>query len=127
MLDQNAILDANDVRRDPVHGKAEIREPSVHDDEISFGHDRSWLVFERWRKAFDEIEQALAARRDMSAVLDVTWRPKLLSRSVVALVEQRVEGFQDKLLVVLLCCLLHRIPLAPSRFHNISELRPSVD
>jgi hypothetical protein len=96
MLDQNAILDANDVRRNPVHRKAKIREPSVHDHEISFGQDRSWLVFERWRKAFDETEQALAAGRDMRAVLDVTWRPKLLGHSVVTLVEERVEGFQDK-------------------------------
>jgi hypothetical protein len=33
----------------------------------------------------------------------VTWRPKPLSRSVVTLVEERVEGLQDKLLVLLLC------------------------
>jgi hypothetical protein len=98
MLDQNAILDANDVRRNPVHGKAKIREPSVHDHEISFGHDRSWLVLEGWR-AFDEIEQALAAGRDMSAVLDVTWRPKLLSRIVVTLVEKEVKRLQNQSLV----------------------------
>src|SRR5271154_708510 len=107
MLDQNAILDANDVRRNPVHGKAKIREPSVHDHEISFGHDRSWLVLERWRKVFDEIEQALAAGRDVSAVLDVAWRPKLLSRSVVTLVEERVEGFQDQRFVLRFDLLTH--------------------
>jgi hypothetical protein len=39
----------------------------------------------------------------------------------------RVEGLQDKALVLLLCCLLHRIPLAPSRIHDLSELRASVD
>src|SRR4029077_8122475 len=122
MFDQDAILDANDVRPNPVHGLTEARESSMDDYEISLGHDRSWLVFERCRKTFDEIEQALATRRDMSTVLDVTWGPKLLSRSVVALVEQRVEGFEDNLLVVLFCCRLHRNPLAPSRSQNISEL-----
>jgi hypothetical protein len=93
VLDENAILDAKDVRRNPVDGKAKIRKPPVHDHEISFGHDRSWFVLECWRKVFDEIEQALAARRDMCAVLDVSWRPKLLSRCLVTLVEERVEGF----------------------------------
>jgi hypothetical protein len=107
MLDQNAILDANDVRRNSVHGKAKIREPSVHDHEISFGHDRLWLVLEGWRKAFDEIEQALAAGRDMSAVLDVTWRPELLSRSVVTLVEKDVKRLQNQSLVSFLSRLSH--------------------
>src|SRR2546426_12821400 len=50
----------------------------------------------RWRKALDEIEQAFTARRDMSAVLDIVRRPKLLSGGVVALIEQRVESFQDE-------------------------------
>src|ERR1700730_793884 len=31
VLDQNAVLAANDVRRDPVDGKAEIRKAPVHD------------------------------------------------------------------------------------------------
>src|SRR5580700_2468903 len=100
MLDQNAILDANDVRRNPVHGKAEIRESPVHDHEISFGRDRSWLVFECWRKAPDEIEETFTSRRDVSTVLDVLGRPEFLSSSVVALVKQRVKGFEDKLLIL---------------------------
>src|ERR1700693_2053825 len=100
MFDQNAILDANDVRRDPAHGKAEIRESPVHDHEIPLGRDRSWLIFERWRKALDEIEETFTSRRDVSAVLDVVGRPKLLSSGVVALVKQRVKGFEDKLLIL---------------------------
>jgi len=59
MLDQNAIFDANDVRRNPVHREAEARKSSVHDDEIPFTHNRSMLIFESRRKALDEIEQAL--------------------------------------------------------------------
>src|SRR5580692_5106930 len=100
MLDQNAILDANDVRRDPVRRQAEIRESPVHDHEVPFGHDRSWLIFECWRKALDEMEEAFTSRRDVSAVLDVVGRPEFLSSSVVALVEQRVKRVEDKRLVL---------------------------
>jgi hypothetical protein len=34
----------------------------------------------------------------------------------------RVEGLQDKLLILLLSCFLHRISLVPSRIHDLSEL-----
>ena len=68
MLDQNTILDANDVRRNPVHGQAEVRKSSVHDDEIPFSHNRSGFIFESWRKALDEIEQALTTGGNVRAV-----------------------------------------------------------
>src|SRR5216684_4702712 len=71
MLDQNAILDANDVRRNPVHGLAEVRKSSVHDDKIPFSHNRSRLIFESRRKALDEIEQALTTGSNVRAVLNV--------------------------------------------------------
>src|SRR6266481_5700010 len=32
VLHENPVLHSNDVRRDPVHGKANPREPSVQDD-----------------------------------------------------------------------------------------------
>jgi hypothetical protein len=71
MFDQNAILDANDVRRNPVYREAEVRKSSVHDNEIPFSHNRSGLIFESRRKALDEIEQALTTGSTVSAVLDV--------------------------------------------------------
>ena len=40
--------------------------------------------------------QAFTARRDMSAVLNVAGRPKLLSGVVVALIEKCFESFQDE-------------------------------
>src|SRR5580700_7345365 len=55
-----------------------------------------WLVFQRRRHALDEVEEALAAARDVRAVLDVGGRPVALSRDVVSLVEQGVEGLEDK-------------------------------
>src|ERR1700675_3197176 len=62
MLDQNAILDANDVRRNPVHGLAEARKAPMDDHEIPFGHNQSGLVLPRQRNAFDQIEEARATR-----------------------------------------------------------------
>src|SRR6267143_3648403 len=44
----------------------------------------------------DQIEETIAAGLDMSAVLDVVGRPVALSRHIVSLIEQRIEGFQDK-------------------------------
>ena len=71
MLHQNAILDANDVGHNPVHREAEVRKSSVHDHKISFGHNRSMLIFESWRKALDEIKQALTTGSNVRAVLNV--------------------------------------------------------
>jgi hypothetical protein len=44
---------------------------AVHDNKVFFGHDRGRFVPQYWRSALDEIEQALAVGRDMSAVLNV--------------------------------------------------------
>src|SRR5712671_6263157 len=113
MLDQKAILDANDVRRNPVHREAEVRKASVHDYKISLSHDRPGFVLQCRRDAPDEIEQALAARLNMSAVLNVAGRPIALRRCIVPLVEQCVEGLKDKLFVLLFNRLIHLYP--PSR------------
>ena len=91
MLQENAILNANDVRRNPVHGEAEARKSPVHDDEIPFSHNRSGFVFESGWKALDEIEQALTTWSNVRVVLDVVRRPKLLGSRVVTIVEQRIE------------------------------------
>src|ERR1700732_629696 len=57
--------------------------------------------FQRGRNALNEIEQALSARLNVSAVLSVVRRPITFGRHIVTLIEQRVERFRDKLLVVL--------------------------
>src|SRR6202011_5471194 len=85
MLDQNAIFDANDVRRNPVHREAEVRKSSVHDHKIFFRHNRSMLIFESWRKTLDEIKQAITTGSNVRAVLDVVRGPKLFGSGVVTL------------------------------------------
>ena len=102
MLDQNVVLDENNVRSNPVHGRAEMRKSPVHDDEVSISDDRSWLILESRGKALHEIEQTLKARCDMSAVLNVVKGPIAPGRYAVTCVEQRVERFQNKLFIFLL-------------------------
>jgi hypothetical protein len=71
MLDEDSVLDAHDIRGNPIHRSTETAESAVHDHEVSLGHDRSRFVLQRWRDALDKVEKTLAARRDMSAVLNV--------------------------------------------------------
>src|SRR5262245_48899569 len=75
VLDESSVLDAEDVRRDPVRRRPEPREPAVDDDEVTVGRDHPRLVLERRRQTLHEIEEALAAGRDVGAVLDVAGRP----------------------------------------------------
>src|SRR5262249_46484043 len=103
----------------------EPRETAVDDDEIAVGHDHPGLVLERRGEAPDEGEQALAAGRDVGAVLDVARRPEPLGRRVVAPVEQRVEGLQHEGLVLLLCGLTHGFDPPSTRTMSLPKLRPS--
>jgi hypothetical protein len=49
------------------------------------------------RQRADQVEQTVAAARDVRAVLDVAVRPIAFRGSIVALVEERVEGFENEL------------------------------
>src|SRR5438132_4092298 len=107
VFDKNTILDPEDVRRDPVHGCPEPREPPMNDDEVAISHDHPGLVFQRRRHALDEVEEALTAGSDVCAVLDVYGRPVALRRDVVSLVEQGIEGLKYECLIPLLFRLTH--------------------
>src|SRR5260370_15746735 len=107
MLDKDSVLNAHDICGNPVHREAEVRKSPVHDHEVSLGHNHSRFILQRWRKALDEIEQALTTGSDMRAVLDVVWRPKLLGSPVVTLVEYDIERCQDKSFVFRLNCTIH--------------------
>src|SRR5439155_2560782 len=76
MLDKGSVLNAHNICGNPIHRSTETAKSSVHDHELSLSHYCSGLVLERWREAFDEIEQTFAARFDMSAVLNVVGRPE---------------------------------------------------
>ncbi|MGC2332183.1 MAG: hypothetical protein WA581_12060 [Candidatus Acidiferrales bacterium] len=88
MFNQNSILDSKNVCRNPVYRQADARNSPIHDCEISFGHNPSLFVLQGVRDALDRVKQAIAAGRDMSAVLYAIGRPIALGRGVVAFIEQ---------------------------------------
>ncbi len=73
MLDEDFVLNAQNICGNPIRRSAKTAKSPVHDYSISLSHDHSWLIFERRRKALDQIEQTFSPRRYMSAVLDVLW------------------------------------------------------
>ena len=93
MLDKDSVLNADNVCGNPIDRSTETAKSSVHDHDVSLSQERSRFVLQRWRKALDEIEQAVAPGGDMGAVLNIVGRPETLGGCIVTLVEQRVEGF----------------------------------
>src|SRR5882757_8240145 len=99
MFGQDPVGDAHDVGGDPVSWEAGARKSSVNDDEVAFGHDHARLIFEGRRSTLDEVEQTLASRLDMGAVLNVVGRPEALSGRIVSFIEQGVECLKDERIV----------------------------
>ena len=91
----------------PVRLRAPVGDGGADDDEVAVGYDHPRLVLQRRRHALDEVEEAVAARGNVCAVLDVVGLPIPLSRRIVPLIEQRVEGLKDQCLIPLLCRLTH--------------------
>jgi hypothetical protein len=54
------------------------------------------FILQRWGDGPNEVEQAVAARRDMRAVLKVVGRPIALSRCVVTFVKQHIKSVKNE-------------------------------
>jgi hypothetical protein len=93
MFDKDSVLNAHNIGGNPIHRSTETTKSPVHNHEVSLSHDRSRFELQRWWDALDEIEETIAARSDMSTVLNIVRRPETLSGYIVTLVEQRVESF----------------------------------
>src|SRR5580700_8220069 len=117
MLNQNAVLDAQDVGCNPIHREAECAESPVHNYNIALGNDESGFVLQGRRCVLYQIEQSIPSWLDVSAVLDVLRRPKRLSGRVVALVKQCVKRLEHEVLVLLLNGLFH----VGSPFENLKS------
>lgn len=100
MLGELAVLNAQDVGSDPGRRAAHTGEAAMRDDVVAFGHDQLVFVAQRSRNRADQVEQPVAAWRDVGAMLNVAIGPEPFGGGVVALVEQRVEGFEDERLVL---------------------------
>src|SRR6266850_4294126 len=71
VFDQDSVLDAHDVRRNPVRSPSKARESPMDDHEITIGRNHPRFILERGWTTFDEVKEAIATRCDMSAMLDV--------------------------------------------------------
>src|ERR1700732_4966164 len=88
---------------------------ALDDDIVALRDDELIFVTQRTRCAPDQIEQSIATRFDVRAVLDIVRRPILLSGRVVPLVKQCVEGLEDERFVFRLYRLAHNTFLIWSR------------
>ena len=68
---------------------------------VPLGEDQVIFVAQRLGQASNKAEQTIAAGRDVSTVLNVTLGPESFCRSIVAFVEQRIEGFPNERLILL--------------------------
>jgi len=59
----------------------------MENDVVSLRYDYTWLVLKRRRRALDQVEQTVAARLNMRAVLDVVRRPEMLRCDIISLIE----------------------------------------
>lgn len=96
MFDQNAILDPENVGCNPICGRTESAEPAMDHHPFAFRQDQTRLVPERHWNGFDQVEESFSSGLDMSTVLNVIWRPKPFRCSVIAPIEEGVEGLQDQ-------------------------------
>src|ERR1700730_5737930 len=71
VLREHAIGHAEDIGSDPIPRHSGVRKPAMDDHVVAFGNDRAWLVLQRHWHAPDQIEQAVASRLDVRAVLNV--------------------------------------------------------
>src|SRR6266496_1961983 len=72
----------------------------MDDYKIVFSQNDPMCPLESGRKVFDEIEKPVPPWLDMSAVLDVIWRPELFSDGVTTFVKKSVESVQYQGLIV---------------------------
>src|SRR6478672_604198 len=100
VLGEFAVFHADNVGGDPGRGPAVTGEAPMGDDVITFREDEVIFIFQPIRQSADQVEQAVAAGRDVGAMLDVAIGPETLSGGIIPLVEECVEGFEYERLVL---------------------------
>jgi hypothetical protein len=100
MLDENSVYYADNVDDDP-RALLETRKPAVRHHIFARRSNRSVLVLERLRKRRDQITQALSARRNVRAVLEVVWRPITIVGSGIPPIKRCLERLEDQRFVLL--------------------------
>ena len=124
MLGEAAILDPDHISSDPCGGTALACEAAMENHMVALRHDNSVLIAQSVRRASDEVEQSLAAGRDMVTVLDVGIRLEARHSYVVALVEERIERLQNQRLVLFRNGIGH-VDLQMGSLRALNRRRPS--
>ena len=101
VLLENPVLDAKDVSSNPIHSRTTTAEASVNNDVVPFSHDQTGLVLQCGRSAADQIKQAIAARLNVSAILNVVRRPEPLGGRVIAPIESVSNALSTRALFLL--------------------------
>ncbi|MGF6543772.1 hypothetical protein OKW32_007149 [Paraburkholderia youngii] len=97
---QLAVLEADDIGGNPCGWPAIPGKPAMSNHVITFCHHELILVTQGVGQGSDQAEQSFTSGRNVGAVLDIGIRPEALGGSVVALVEERIEGFEEQCLVL---------------------------
>src|ERR1700757_462790 len=114
VLGQETIFKSDNIGRNPGRWPSHPSETAMCDHIVAICDDELVFIAQGiWRRA-DKVEQSLASRRNVRAVLDVLRRPEAFCCCVVAFVEERIEGLENDCLVLFGCCLGH-IQLLVSR------------
>ena len=125
MLGEAAILDPDHISSDPCGGAALASEAATENHIVPLRHDNTGLIAESVRRASDEVEQSLAAGRDMVTVLDVSIRPEARRSFVIALVEERTERLQNQCLVLFRNGIAMSISISMGSLRALNRRRPS--
>jgi hypothetical protein len=88
VLKQDPVFHANNIRRNPVDRQPDTRESAMDDDEVSLCYDYSRLILEGGRGTLDQVEETVATRFDVRAVLNVVGRPEALRCRIISLIKQ---------------------------------------
>ena len=100
MFGELAVFEADDVGGDPGRLPPAPGKTTVRDDVIAFGENELVFVAQRVGQRADEVEQAIAARLDMGAVLNIPIGPVAFGTGIIAPVEKRIECFEDERLIL---------------------------
>ena len=80
---RHAVGHPDDIGGDPISGPSGSRKPAMDDHVIVFSNDQARFVLQRRRRTPNQIEQAVAPRRDVRAVLNQDYS-RTLAHSISA-------------------------------------------
>jgi hypothetical protein len=125
MLHKDAVLQAENVGRDPVHPRAESGKPAMHDHEIPVGNMRPDSYLKVGGMPLMRLN-SLTPGLYVCAVLNIVRRPITLCCRIVAFIEKRIEYFQDDRFVLFERVFWHRNLCSTLSLASVCQLAQNV-